>query len=330
MSIKPLPISVPAGIAQPQPVVGADAMLAQVKSGLKGVGDRIKGLDLVTVPASFIGPTPAYVFKPEAGSFDLDVFQWNEPVLRPVKKVNYVVRSGTTYQLPVIVGGNGVFLAHRFRINLWQRLYVNSTSVKGAAQAVISPIVNSFLNNTTTGQYRVNWTTKFSCYPIQPAAASFAMSDTASQSLLTQQSPMMNYRWNIQDPVTGYNYADNLMPASAILNRDYVQMTDNTLTEMGSGSATPGNILRTAPALLFDGDWHEFDAPWRFDQAYQLNVMFRPITDIVQFDSTVDIGPSAVDSYMRLLPYDDRVNGIRDQSVYVQVEFQGERIGGTP
>lgn len=122
----------------------------------------------------------------------------------------------------------------------------------------------------------------------------------------------MNYRWNIQDPVTGYNYGDNLMPASAVLNRDFVDMPDYGESNMTS-------------SVLFDGDWHEFDAPWRFDKAYQLNVMFRPITDIVQFDSSVDIGPAG----LALLPYDDRVSGIRDQSVYVQVEFQGERIGGS-
>lgn len=316
MSIKPLPVAVPVGISQPLPVVGADAMLQQVQSGIKGVSDRIKGLDLVTVPASFIGPTPAYVFKPEAASFDLDVFQWNDGT-RPPQKVNYVVRSGTTYQLPILVGGNGVFLAHRFRINLWQRLYVNRSYFQGASQAVVSPIINGFFNSTsTTGADRVNWTTKFSCYPLQPRAAGFPHATT-------QQSPMMNYRWNIQDPVTGYNYGDNLMPASAILNRDYVQIPNN------ANEPDARTDLRTLPTLLFDGDWHEFDAPWRFDQAYQLNVMFRPITDIVQFDSSVDIGPSAPNSYMRLLPYDDRVSGIRDQSVYVQVEFQGERIGGS-
>lgn len=322
MSIKPLPIAVPAGIAQPQPVVGADAMLQQVQLGIKGVKDRIQGLDLVTVPASFIGPTPAYVFKPEASAFNLDVYQ-DGPAFTPDYPVNYIVKSGTTYQLPVIIGGNGVFLAHRFRINLWQRLYVDRTGFKGAAQAAISPIVNSFLNNGS-GTFAVNWTTKFSCYPIQPRAASFDF--TFDSETGTQQSPMLNYRWNIQDPVTGYNYADNLMPASAILNRDYVQITDNALTGMGTTTPTPPSTLRTAPALLFDGDWHEFDAPWRFDQAYQLNVLFRPITDIVQFDSSVNIGPGG----LNLLPYDDRVNGIRDQSVYVQVEFQGERIGGTP
>lgn len=313
MSIKPLPIAVPAGISQPQPVVGADAMLKQVQLGIKGVQDRIQGLDLVTVPAAFIGPTPAYVFKPETSAFDLDVYQ-DGPGVLPDRPVNYIVKSGTTYQLPIIIGGNGVFLAHRFRINLWQRLYVDITGFKGAAQAVISPIINSFLNNNSNANFHVNYTTKFSLYPLQPRAASF-------NNVTTQQSPMLNYRWNIQDPVTGYNYADNLMPASAILNRDYVQIANFSGNIYGEEDR-----LRTVPSLLFDGDWHEFDAPWRFDKAYQLNVLFRPITDIVQFDSSVNIGPSG----LNLLPYDDRVNGIRDQSVYVQVEFQGERIGGTP
>lgn len=308
MPNKPLPVAVPIGIAQPQPVVGADAMLQQVQSGIKGVSDRINGLDLVTVPASFIGPTPAYVFKPQLdSSFYLDVYQdGSPPPPNPAstwQKVNYVVQSGTTYQLPIVIGGNGVFLAHRFRINLWQRFRVNSVYGKNISQGVVSPMLNTFSKPGVITSPTINWTTKFSLWPNQPAG---------SGTTLATQSPSMNYRWNIQDPVTGYNYGDNLMPASAVLNRDFVDMPDYGESNMTS-------------SVLFDGDWHEFDAPWRFDKAYQLNVMFRPITDIVQFDSSVDIGPAG----LALLPYDDRVSGIRDQSVYVQVEFQGERIGGS-
>lgn len=306
---KPLPIAVPIGIAQPQSVVGADAMLQQVNAGIKGVKDRIAGLDLVTVPAAFIGPTPAYTFKPQtSSSFYLDVYQdGSPPPPDPASTwlpVNYVMQSGTTYQLPVIIGGNGVFLAHRFRITLWQRFYNPNNAI--VEQRTVSPMVNGFFDYSLYG--RPNWTTKFSLFPLQPSIFGPAYTFPAPPN----QSPGINYRWNIQDPVTGYNYADNLMPASAVLNRDrMVQHFDTT-----GASITP--------SYPFDGDWHEFDAPWRFDTAYQLNVLFRPITDIVQFDSSVNLGPGG----LNLIDYDDRVSGVRDESVSIQVEFQGERIGG--
>ena len=291
--MKPLNIAVPAGIANPKQVVGAEAMLQQVQAGIKGVKDRISGLDLVTVPAAYIGPTPPYIFQPQtSSSFNLDVFQNGTSY-----PVNYIMQSGTTYQLPIIVGGNGVFLAHRFRINLWQRLNVNGSAIKFVSQAPIGPMVNGFYPQT--GVY---WTTKFSCWPVQPKIFPENV----------YSSPSINYRWNIQDPVTGYNYSDNLMPSSAILNRNFVGVPQ-------------GGEVNTTSALLFDGDWHEFDAPWRFDQAYQLNVLFRPVVDIVQFDSSVDIGPAG----LNLLDYDDRISGQRNQAVTIQVEFQGERIGGT-
>jgi hypothetical protein len=294
--VKPLPISIPVGISRPANVVGADSMLQSVVSGINGVKERISGLDLQTTPASFIGPTPGYTFQPETTAFSLDVNQSNVGT----SLVNYIVRSGTTYSLPVIIGGNGVFLAHKFRINLWQRLYVNGTTYKCISQAPVAPMVNTFF------PAQLNyWTTKFSLFPLQPEGG-----NPSPGGPYWGQNPSINYRWNIQDPVTGFNYSDNLLPASALLQRNYL----NTY------SAGSGNT----PVVLCDGDWHEFDAPWRFDKAYQINVLFRPVTDIVQFDSSVDISPSG----LNLLDYDDRIGGLRNQAVTVQVEFQGERIGG--
>jgi hypothetical protein len=126
---------------------------------------------------------------------------------------------------------------------------------------------------------------------------------------------MINYRWNIQDPVMGTMYSDNLIPATAVLNRHWVDRS----------TVTGPPLL--AQSVIYDGDWHEFDAPWRFDKAYQMNVLWRPLTDIVQFDSTIS-GLTAAPNGPGLA-YDDRVSGQRNQAVTVQVEFQGERVGGT-
>lgn len=297
MNPKQLPISIPVSIARPHTVVGADAMLLQAKQGIAGLKDRIAGIDLPETPAAYIGPTPVFTFNPEPTSFLLDTAQNGSSSVA----VNYIVKSGTTYMLPVIVGGNGIFLAHRFRIVIWQRFNVAGTTIRDVAQGAVAPIVNSF-------DGAVYWTTKFSLYAAQPVNA------TSVLGAVLRTTPMINYRWNIQDPVMGTLYSDNLLPATTVLNRHWV---DHKLTL----------ITGPGPAALYDGDWHEFDAPWRFDKAYQMNVMFRPLTDIVQFDSSISGTVAAPNGPG--LAYDDRVSGVRNQAVTVQVEFQGERVGGS-
>lgn len=292
MNPKQLPVRIPVGIARPASVVGAEQMLQAAKDSARGIRDRIAGLNQKVVPASVVGPNPAFVLNAESQSFALDVAQSNSTT----SLVNYILRSGQTYQLPVIVGGNGVFLAKKFRIVVFQKINVNLAGAVNNADAVVAPMVNAFQIFPAASIFRqINWTTKFSCFPVQPEY---------------KQSPSINYRWNIQDQVTGYNYSDQLLPASAILNRDYV-FIDGTSEDVPT------------PALLDDGDWHEFDTPWVFEKAYLLNILFRPLTDIIQFDSSIS-GTNPVIG----LTYDDRINGLRNQAVSIQVEFQGERVGG--
>lgn len=286
MTTKPLPVDVPAGLARPHTVVGARAMLQEARDGIAGLKSRIAGLDKPSTPASYIGPTPGpYVFKPESTTKALDVSQNNGGT----SLVNFVVRSGFDYQFPVQVGGNGVFLAHRFRIVLWQRFFVGNSAIKQAALGSICPIVNDFQVARA-----VYWTTKFSLFPTQPKQ---------------DQSPCINYRWNILDQTTGETYSDKPLPATTVLNRQFINITD------------PASPVAATSVALFDGAWHEFNAPYRFDRAGTIQILFRPLTDIVQYDSSIS-GITAG------LPYDDRENGIRNQSVYAQVEFQGQRIGG--
>ncbi len=284
----PLPIQPNTNIERPATTVGAASLLEDVKYGIAGLKDRLRGVETLPTPASYVGPSPTFIFQPETTAFALDVAQANGTTAL----VNYIIRSGTTYQFPISIGGAGIFLAQRFRINLMQRLYVNVTGQQNVAQAPVMPMVNGFWPSQA-----VYWTTKFSCFPVQPA---------------TNQSPSINYRWNISDPVRGEQYSDKMLPASALLNRRYVYISQ-------------GSQLATA-AVLFDGDWFEFDAPWRFDRAGTVQVDWRPVTDIVQFDSSIS-GTTALPNGPGL-PYDDRVGGIRNQGVTVQVEFQGERIGG--
>jgi hypothetical protein len=70
-----------------------------------------------------------------------------------------------------------------------------------------------------------------------------------------------------------------------------------------------------------DGDLYDLKAPWLFERDGQLTFTMDPITDLYQFDSSIN-GTAAPMN----LPFDDRENGKRDQSVLVQVEMHGFRF----
>jgi len=274
-------VVVPPGIAHPSSVVGADAMLRAVDDSIAGLKARIAGLDAESTPAGYIGPKTSFVFHPESTAFLFNAAQFSPAI---DQLVNYIVRSGTTYQFPLSIGGDGIFLAHSFRIVVTQRLFVGTVGIKTAAQAPMTVSLNPSLGRSSTP--------KFSLFPTTPGS-----------SVVGKIPPVINYRWNIQNLSTGDQYSDNLIPALAILNRNNLLSDDDSLFTMD------------------DGDWHEFEVPWRFDKAENINVLWRPLTDVIQYDSSISGATIG-------LPYDDRINGIRDQSVTVQLEFQGERIGG--
>jgi hypothetical protein len=70
---------------------------------------------------------------------------------------------------------------------------------------------------------------------------------------------------------------------------------------------------------------YRFRCPWPFEQGRFFNFMFRPVTDIVQFDSTIS-GTTSVAAGGPGLGFDDRIGTTRDQTVTVQVELLGERL----
>ncbi len=289
---RPLPVKIGESLTGRVSDRGIGDIYRQVQAGIAGVEQRVAGMDLPANEVCYIG---SYQFAPEEASFQLDVLQTNTTT----SPVNYILRSGVTYQIPVNVGGDGVFMAHKIRCVVRQRFYVGLTGVKAPAQMTMAPMVNTFNNQGTAGNAAlVNWTTKFSLYPNQPAV---------------QQAPSINYRWNMQDQVSGVMYADELIPSRAMMNRTFM----NTL--YGDGSQ-----LTLDPVVIPDGGWHKFYSPWRFDQAQQIAFMFRPLTDVIQYDSSLAGNASPVG-----LDYDDRENGKRNQTVTVQVEIMGERIGGS-
>jgi hypothetical protein len=281
---RPLPTDVKVNLTGKVADVGLAKLRTQVLMGVDGIRKRMAGMSTKTDIRAHTGEMK---FRPESQSFALDTLNDGSTYL-----VNYVVRSGTTYTIPLRISGDAAFMAYGVRLIAWQR-FVN-TAINAEAQMIVVPNVIP---------PSVPWTTKFSCYPTVNTAV-----EVEKQPL----TPCLNYRWNIQDPITGSLYSDNLIPGAAMMQRR--AYTPSTFS-FGQ-SDIPITISLT------DGATHTFPCAFPFLAGQMVNFYFRPVTDIVQYDSSVDLSNLG----LNLLPYDDRQNGRRDQTVTVQVELYGEEI----
>jgi hypothetical protein len=201
--MKPLPVKIAPSLIGGVADRGLAGLMTQVKDGIDEVKKRIAGAGKQTRHILYNG---MMVFTPEANAFALDTLQTGAGTTN----VNYVVKSGATYQIPVQVGADGVFLALGVRCIIRQLL--------SGAQKPVFPMTERF--DQTVGS-PTNWTTKFSLGTSMPA---------------TGQAPSINYRWNLQNGISNELYSDEFLPASAMMERshatlvadDSVILTDGT------------------------------------------------------------------------------------------------------
>lgn len=258
--------------------------VAKLRSDVEGLKLRLQKPVVPGVPACY---RAARVFEPETFSFDLDTQQTNAAT----NAVNYVVRDGQTYDIPVLLPGPGVFVAESINVAIYQRIVTRDTPPEGLESTLRLHNVAINTNITPFADNR-KFTTKFSIWPRQVSQ------DSETQALLA-----MNYFWNLVDSKSGRQLSDDLMSHMMLMPRVFLP--------------TPGDA---SASVNPDGDRFRFDAPWLFERDGQANFLFRPITPVLQFDSSV--------SYATLgLGFeDDRVNGKRYNPVTVCVELHGYRF----
>ncbi len=238
MEKRPIPISIARNLTNRVATDSADSLLAQARAGNAGIAQRIVGMDKRSTPCVYTGATTYY---PESGSILVDVEQTG----MTTAAVNYILHSGQDYSIPIIAGGDGVFLAHSVRMTMWQA-YKNS-AYRQPVQLTVVPMTNDFVAGS------IDWTTKFSIIGVQPDEGS---------------SPSINLRWNLQEGESGQFYSDNYLPLCALQNRSLMKM--HTLEAVDDAD------------VLSDGGEHEFDASYRFEKAQTMFFIFRPLTDIYQ------------------------------------------------
>lgn len=228
-----------------------------IEARMAAVRRRITQDALPTTPAVVLGER---IFTPSTQDETVDVGYDTSSYA-----VNYIVRSGQTYDIEVPYNAPGIFVARAITVTVqarrpeapgvsWYRMSYAGAQRRGAAS-----VGNSTLK----------------------------ISDTVTT---TFPNRAVSFFWNLQDPRSGRQYADDLVPDLHLL---------------------PG----TPSIQVSDGGTLAFHAPWVMERDSQLTFKFRPITDIVQ--RAVSAGGQ---------PYTtDQENSKRDNSVRVKVELLGNR-----
>ena len=280
------------------------------------------------VPACYIGEK---LFTPEQQSFNVN---WNfladssiPPGFGIAQPVNYVVRSGQSYSIPLVVDGPGVFAARYLKVSISQRFNfpkfnddpVAKPWLPGNGQGGpiwfplppidfyqagftgVSPVSFPNDNNSlATQKYSLMANTTFPMLNGVINGAGGANTKINSSRVLGN-----NFFWNIIDQDSQRRYSDDWIPSDVLLRQ-------------GSTSPVDGNLLR-------------FNTPWLFERAGVIDFQYFPITDVLQLDPTATVFPM-ISTVPGPAPgnevnIDDREQAgtKRDQSVLVKVELHGTK-----
>ena len=265
-------------------------------------------------PAAYVGFRD---FVPERSVVQVDTAQTGEGT----NPCNYVVRDGQEYDIPIIMPGPGVFVAEEITVAIFQQQHAPiAASIQDGAltdvnlavmQAEMRANAFPFPSSAETPYF----TTKFSIYPQQVNGAYLgAAFDIDKFSMPPQSQRTINFLWNMVDTKSQRRLAD------AYISQMVFTPPSAPVTQEAS-SGFPVTTKNQAHESVPDGDLFRFCTPWVFERDGQVNFIFRPITPVLQFDSSIAGNDPVVG-----LPYDDRINGVRDQRVRVQVEIHGYRF----
>ena len=230
------------------------------------------------------------VFTPDSTSFEIDAYQNGSSSV----PVNYVVKDSTIYDIPINVPGPGIFIATGLHVSITQRRYDPAVP-----EALQQNYATNWYKDTISAQFdpfALSWTTKFCLWPYQPKPYQF----------------LTNFLWNIMDARTGDLYGDEPMNCLLLRPRQDGDSDGNYHTEG-----------------FMDGGLFQFDTPWVFPYGTNAIFKFLPVNPIVQLDSIIGPVPGPL-PYVSGLNYDDRENGIRDQSVTVRAMLTGYRMMVAP
>ena len=289
--------------------------LYQETEGLKlRLGTEYKG----GVPACYIGER---LFTPEEPSFNINPYGYADtggfPIQETVQPVNYVVRSGQSYSIPLVIDGPGTFAARYLKVTISQRYNFpkHQANIASNGGGVIwfpmppkdfmnvgnGPDPAWFWQNNACSFTTIKWS--IMCNATYPSMVGIISDDQVAPINTRESSSLtfgVNYFWNIVDRDSDRKYCDDLVSSNALLRQ-------------GSMSPVDGNLLK-------------FNTPWLFERAGIIDFEWFPVTDVLQLDPTSTSFP-LITTANPSINIDDREDGgtKRDQSVLVKVELHGTK-----
>lgn len=267
---------------------------------VRGLQERLKGGGLAGEPSAYQG---SMLFEPESQTYT---------VVQPQNQgstwtVNYVVRDGQTYDIPIMFPGPGIFVARRMEVSILQRL-------RNIARPEADLLVARSLSTLLAAMARDNASPGFEPSTLDGLLRQFRYSLlwdwwTEAQGSPQREDPVpaINYFWNLWDSKSQRYLASELMSHLALM----------PISARTTRTVSTGRAFEMLPA---DGGAFDFEAPLVVERDGQISFKFRPITAVYQIDSA--IAPSLAQTGYTFL---DREGLKRKQSVLVQVELYGER-----
>lgn len=227
--------------------------LAQLHAEVEGLKERLSIGASTGVPAAYAAQR---TFTPEPSAVLVNISQTSEPPPALVA-MNYIVRDGITYDIPVVLPGPGVFVAKYLVLAIYLKYF--NPQLGRYQETNVAGNQPYFINTNLQGLF----TTKFSNW--NPSGGSRnPLIDT------TTPYPALNYFWNLLDSKSGVKLADELMSQHVLLQR-----------------SRQANAQRFFLNEAFaDGGYFEFDVPFVFERDGQANFLFRPITPFLQTADT--------------------------------------------
>lgn len=240
--------------AQPGWTRSLEQNLVQLEGEIQGLEERVAIGMRRGVPAAYAGRR---VFQPESGTVT------PKAALGPM---NYIVRDGTTYDIPIIFSGAGVFVAKYIIVSVYLKC---ANFFEGLVPFGSNPPY--FEINVTENAYysATGFTEKIAVFGGAAAGNTLPRSESGDYGYAA-----LNYFWNLLDSKSGVRLADEFMTQRILLNRSRESATD-----FDPDAAFTENTCG-------DGGYFEFDVPFVFERDGQANFLFRPITPFLQYADT--------------------------------------------
>lgn len=220
--------------------------IAELMKNVAGLEERLQWRYGEGVPASYIA---AREWTPEASTFNLNILQTGNPA--DEQPVQYVLRDGQEYSLPIQLFGPGVFMLRYVHLSLWQRYHDPSYGW----MRIPIPLGKSFFQLSPTGPSPGLQTLK---WHIVSNLSGFG-------ALCNDRVVGTNLFWNMEDANSGRRICDEWMPHTTLLPQHYQN--------------------------LVDGDLSEFEVPWLFERESTVNFRFRLINPILQLAAGATVTP---------------------------------------